>query len=92
MECNRLLSDKERADRHLTLRKCCQDMHIVLVAQVKMLLPENRGLFDSLSKLSPHSLLSQMNKPAVNDLPHLYLLNDSLEACEEQNRKIIFHP
>lgn len=92
MECNKLLADKEGADRRLTLQKRCHDMLTELVAHVKKRLPENRGLFDSLSKLSPHSVLSQMNRPAFSDLPFPYLLEDSLEACEEQYRKIIFHP
>lgn len=92
MECNRLLTDKEGADRRLTVHQRCHDMLIELVAQVKMRLPENRGMFDSLSKLSPQSVLSQMHRPAFNSLPFPHLLADSLDTCEEQYRKILFHP
>ncbi|XP_042882838.1 zinc finger BED domain-containing protein 5-like [Penaeus japonicus] len=91
MECNRLLSSKNMASRLESIQQRCQEMLVELVSQVKMRLPENRGLFDKLSKLSPHNVLTQLNRPKFNELPFPHL-QESLELCEEQYRKILYHP
>lgn len=92
MECKRTLSDKQEAGHLLALQRRCQDMLLELVVQVKMRLPSNRNLFDSLCKLSPASILTHMNRPAFTDLPFPHLVEDSLEACDEQYRRILYHP
>ena len=33
-----------------------------------------------------------MNRPAFTDLPFPHLVEDSLEACDEQYRRILYHP
>lgn len=90
MECTRTLSGEQ--ERLLTLQKPCQDMRVELVAQVKMRLPKNRSLFDSLCKLSPANILTHINRPTITDLPFSFLMEGSLEACEEQYRRILYHP
>ena len=91
MECKRLLRQGNE-ERVLAVQKRCQNMLIELVDQVKLRLPEKRSLFDGLCKLSPCTILTHLNRPAFSDLPFFHLLEDKLEICEEQYRKILYHP
>lgn len=92
LECKRLLCGENAADRLLAVQERCQNMLIELVDQVKLRLPENRSLFDGLCKLSPPTILTQVNRPQFSDLPFFHLLENKLEPCEEQYRKILYHP
>lgn len=92
MEYKWTLSGEQEAGHLLALQKRCQDMLDELVAQVKMYLPKNRSLFDSLCKLSPANILMLIKRPAFTDLPFSYLMECSLKACEEQYHQILYHP
>lgn len=74
------------------IRQRCLDMLVELVMQVKKRMPENRDIFKGLSKLSPEVILTHVERPAFNDLPFVHLITNSLEACEDQYRRILFHP
>lgn len=89
-ESERLLAmDEEQLQK---LKKRCQKMMFTLVQQVKMRLPRSRELYDGLKKLSPSILLSQANRPLYKDLPFLHLQGQATEACEDQYRRIPYHP
>ena len=50
------------------------------------------SLFDGLNKLLPSKILTQANRPAFQNLPFFHLLEENLEKCEEEYRKIVYHP
>ncbi|KAK4324826.1 hypothetical protein Pmani_004567 [Petrolisthes manimaculis] len=84
-----LANEKEQLQK---LQDRCQEMMFTLVQQVKMRLPRSRELYDGLKKLSPSVVLTHTNRPPYTDLPFLHLQGQAAEACENQYRRILYHP
>ena len=89
-ECQRLLGKDQRKVQSLLSR--CQEMLLVLIEQVTMRLPQSRDIYDGLKNLTPSVVLTHLNRPSYNDLPFLHLQGETAEACENQYRRILYHP
>ena len=70
----------------------CQSRLIELVRQVEMRLPDQKDIFGELQALAPSKVLSQLKRVPFNNLPYLHIMGQTAATCEEQYRKILFHP
>ena len=69
-----------------------QSMLIEMVHQVEMRLPDQTDIFGGLQALAPSKVLSQLERVSFINLPFLHIIGEATVTCEEQYRKILFHP
>ena len=60
--------------------------------QVEMRLPDQKDIFGGLQALAPSKVLSQLERVPFNNLLYLHIMGQTAATCEEQYRKILFHP
>jgi hypothetical protein len=80
---------REAAEKSVENTKIrCLKFLMGLLAELEKRLPENKGLFQGMSNLSPQKVLSQFKKVPFRDLPLPHLMGSNSDIIEHQYRKI----
>jgi hypothetical protein len=84
--CNKFLQQNNSAEAHLEIRNVkerCMSMLEEALSQVTCRLPSARDTLESLSKLSPMIVLSQISRPMFSELPFIHHAGNNISKIEE---------